>query len=899
MRKRRVSTKFFIDFRTCESTSSYQGHEIFDLEKSDHNSVTLQDRRSRNYIGEQRMSAIEFPTAFKHLTGNDPFPWQQDLYENWFSQGKFPQSCNLPTGLGKTSVIAVWLIALANNPEKTPRRLVYVVNRRTVVDQTTVEVEKYREKLKSAGLWDFLSALTAIPLGEHDSPLAISTLRGQFADNREWSADPSRPAVICGTVDMIGSRLLFSGYGIGFKARPLHAGFLGQDALLIHDEAHLEPAFQTLLESIVEEQKRAKEFRSFHVVELTATPRSDGDTFPKPDEKERNDLHPIVRQRVFAKKKVILHPLPDDKDLVDDLCQTALSFKDSGRKIIVFVRKVDDVDKICKKLPKDSFCKLTGTLRGFERDDMVVSDEVFKQFLPEAPTQDKTVYLVATSAGEVGVNLSADHLLTDLSTFESMAQRFGRVNRFGKVDDTEIHIFHPVAFAADDAYEVRRQRTYELMTRLNGDGSPNALGGLSLKDRQAAFAPEPVILPASRILFDAWALTTIRERLPGRPPVAPYLHGVAEWQPPETYVAWREEVEVIAGELLNGLSRRDLAELLEDYPLVSKELLRDSSARVFDRLKKMSCRDETPVWLISEDDSVEVTDYEEVIRRGKEEIESKTVLLPPSAGGLEKGMLSGESAPPVADISDIPNRRLRLRGGHPEFETLTQGMRLIRRIDFPISEEASEDDDPLADSWYWYERPTSGLENSKNSVFPVRWQDHTDDVVENVTKIVAKAGISTELQKSLIHAARYHDLGKRRTVWQRSIGNLNPRDWYAKSGKGWRPLEITKYRHEFGSLMELDSQTDFAKLEPEKKDLIRHLVAAHHGRSRPHFKEDEAFDPDGEHRQAHEIANAGPIMFAGLQRQFGRWGLAYLESLLRAADYAASANPKPPTGGDR
>jgi CRISPR-associated helicase Cas3 len=78
-------------------------------------------------------------------------------------------------------------------------------------------------------------------------PIAISTLRGQFADNREWTADPSRPGVIAGTVDMIGSRLLLSRYGIGFRSRPLHAGFFGQDALLVHDEAHLEPAFQLCL----------------------------------------------------------------------------------------------------------------------------------------------------------------------------------------------------------------------------------------------------------------------------------------------------------------------------------------------------------------------------------------------------------------------------------------------------------------------------------------------------------------------------------------------------------------------------------------------------------------------------------------------------------------------------
>lgn len=111
---------------------------------------------------------------------------------NWFSQGRVPPSCSLPTGLGKTSVIAIWLIALAHGA-KLPRRLVYVVNRRTVVDQTTDEVERLRRNLPA-------SALSGL------DTLAISTLRGQFADNREWSADPSRPAVIVGTVDMIGSR---------------------------------------------------------------------------------------------------------------------------------------------------------------------------------------------------------------------------------------------------------------------------------------------------------------------------------------------------------------------------------------------------------------------------------------------------------------------------------------------------------------------------------------------------------------------------------------------------------------------------------------------------------------------------------------------------------------------
>src|SRR5690606_12891769 len=190
---------------------------------------------------------MTFERDFALLTGNTPFPWQRALYER-FVVGDFPTSCDLPTGLGKTSVIVIWLLTLVANPAL-PRRLVYVVNRRTVVDQATTETERLANRLRGADTEHMRAALMGLSATK-ESPLTISTLRGERADNAEWRRDPSRPAVIIGTVDMIGSRLLFSGYGCGFKTRPLHAGFLGQDALLIHDEAHLEPAFDDLLRSI-------------------------------------------------------------------------------------------------------------------------------------------------------------------------------------------------------------------------------------------------------------------------------------------------------------------------------------------------------------------------------------------------------------------------------------------------------------------------------------------------------------------------------------------------------------------------------------------------------------------------------------------------------------------------
>src|SRR5262249_37557476 len=92
------------------------------------------------------MTNTAFTRLFTALTGTSPFPWQQSLYED-FVRGKTPSMADLPTGLGKTSIVAIWLITLLTHADKVARRLVYVVNRRTVVDQTTAEVERLRKRL--------------------------------------------------------------------------------------------------------------------------------------------------------------------------------------------------------------------------------------------------------------------------------------------------------------------------------------------------------------------------------------------------------------------------------------------------------------------------------------------------------------------------------------------------------------------------------------------------------------------------------------------------------------------------------------------------------------------------------------------------------------------------------
>jgi CRISPR-associated endonuclease/helicase Cas3 len=894
------------------------------------------------------MPPLNFDTAFHALTGNPPFPWQQALHERFVSDrtDNIPASCNLPTGLGKTSVIAVWLIALANGA-KVPRRLVYVVNRRTVVDQTTTEVENLRKRLPDVqpvwdALWEMCAVRPEVIDPEKDRPLAISTLRGQFADNREWSADPSRPAVICGTVDMIGSRLLFSGYGCGFKTRPLHAGFLGQDALIVHDEAHLEPAFQCLIEDIRDEQKREPaplgDWTRLKVMELTATSRAGtGDVFELTPE-EKNPLATIpdpptepihhAWRRQKAKKALHLHENKDEKKFTEEIAELALKYKDSGRAILVFVRKVDDVAKIVAQLTKakQHVQQLTGTLRGLERDRMADPRRpdgcaIFARFLkppkPDAPESERwkvepksgTVYLICTSAGEVGVNISADHLVCDLSTFESMAQRFGRVNRFGDRPDTEIHVVYPKEFDEEKPPEPQMEATLALLRKLpkraddSHDASPAALGNLDPDERKAAFAPTPTILPTSDILFDAWALTTInkplvKQNLPGRPPVEPYLHGVATWQPPETHVAWREEVERITGALLE---EHEPEELLDAYPLKPHELLRDNSGRVYDRLKKLEAKKTLPVWLVADDDSVEVTTLGDLIDAGKEKIEHQTVLLPPNAGGLAGGFIDPDSRH-ADDVSDkwfadeakAVHRRVRVWDG--DRDKIGNEMRLVLTIDTkPDAEEAEEAIDKRF--WHWYELRFGGDdEGIRNSKKPVSWDTHTGDVVCHTKAIVGSLPLGT-LRELIVLAAECHDFGKRRKLFQTVLGNRDyPSKVLAKSGKKGGRIE-ERYRHEFGSLIDIVSPernkkfAEFDALNDDLKAFVLHMIAAHHGRGRPHFPADEAFDPEGGAEVARAVARGVPQRFARLQRKYGRWGLAYLESLLRAADYAASASP--------
>jgi CRISPR-associated endonuclease/helicase Cas3 len=428
----------------------------------------------------------------------------------------------------------------------------------------------------------------------------------------------------------------------------------------------------------------------------------------------------------------------------------------------------------------------------------------------------------------------------------------------------------------------------------------------------------------SDILFDAWALTTIRGKLPGRPQVEPYLHGVEDENKAETYVAWREEVWELRREFATDTERGEFedyaADLLEEYPLKPHELLRDSTYRkntgVRDKLAKIAGRKpEYPVWIQEPDGAMLVGSLADLSDLS---LAGRTVVLPPQAGGL---MIDNRGSTGFFDASEFQSehlrlcdvademfdgqgnrRRVRVWNDDSDYETKTENMRLVRRIDMPASGEAEDEE---GRSWHWFELPADGdTDGSAFSPVATTWGHHTKDVTTNAKRIADTIfNDRPDLHKVLVLAAKFHDLGKNRDVWQRSIGNDHyPERSYAKSGRlpdgsRLRPRQVNdKYRHEFGSLVDVldESQpycAELRKLPADMQDVVLHLIAVHHGYGRPHFPAELAFDPEPKGQSVDEIAAAVVQRFARLQRRYGRWGLAYLESLLRAADYAASAQP--------
>jgi CRISPR-associated helicase Cas3 len=150
------------------------------------------------------------------------------------------------------------------------------------------------------------------------------------------------------------------------------------------------------------------------------------------------------------------------------------------------------------------------------------------------------------------------------------------------------------------------------------------------------------------------------------------------------------------------------------------------------------------------------------------------------------------------------------------------------------------------------------------------------------------------LRTLLSTAALCHDEGKRNSKWQVAFGWRKGQQALAKLHPDLeKPAPLHGFRHEWESLRKLVGVGD--SLPPEIPSethalwryLLLHLVGVHHGHLRPSIA-DNGLTPGIETEKHNPLRLEAAERFIRLQRQLGRWRLAYLEALLKTADAEGS-----------
>jgi CRISPR-associated endonuclease/helicase Cas3 len=528
------------------------------------------------------VSVSSFSDFFQALWRHQPFPWQSLLAERLVN-GNWPQALDLPTASGKTACIdiALWaLAAQADTPvgERTaPRRIWFVVDRRIVVDEAFDRAREIAAKLREAKGGPLQVVADRLrEISGTQRPLAVGRLRGGMLRDDGWARLPSQPAVITSTVDQLGSRLLFRGYGRSSQTAPIFAGLAAHDSLILLDEAHLSVPFMQTLRAVQRyrgEHWGARPVRTpFAFAILSATPPRDipeTAVFPGPDRDAALD-HPQLARRIRASKPaelVLLNAVtsPAQDPLVETASQRVIAFVEEERRqrVAVIVNRVRTAEAIAHSLREQSgdefdIVLLTGRLRPFERDRLVARwKPVLRANAPSAP--ERPVVLVTTQCIEVGADFSFDALVTEAASLDALRQRFGRLDRLGRNESSPAAILirdeNAKAGSVDFVYGTALAECWRLLyeelaeTKTEGKHERRIVDfGIAALDQRLqaiddlvpylAPAPDaPLLLPAH---LDLLCQTSPRPQV--EPDVALYLHGMDRGVP-EVRVAWRADLE--------------------------------------------------------------------------------------------------------------------------------------------------------------------------------------------------------------------------------------------------------------------------------------------------------------------------------------------------------------------
>jgi len=634
------------------------------------------------------LSADDFDAFHRAVHGEDKgaFDWQTRLLQQIVKDRTWPRVLDLPTGTGKTTCIDIALFALALDTSEElakrwcPRRIAMVVDRRIVVDQVAERGRKLLRALVDEEAKQVVREVAArlSSLSRNgEEPIGVFTLRGGMPKDDGWARTPDQPLILASTVDQLGSRLFIQGYGVSKGMKPVHAGLLGNDVLLLLDEVHLSQPFAETLDSLDRLRGRFTQtallIPRFHHVFLSATPGAYEEPPFQLSEDEKSPAA-LLGPRLHAKKPARLIEVTERIALEQACVNEARNLIARHNVVAVVVNRLASASAISRRLCETfgdaiDVKLLTGRMRPLDRDDILQS------LLPRIMTGrnrasvEKKLVVVGTQCIEAGADFDFDALVTEAASLDAMRQRLGRVDRLGIYQKAEGVIIRDKSRMDDPVYGeaisktvawLKRRLAKKIKTIDFGVLTLQLPAGDELKELLAPKEHAPVLLPA---YLDLWMQTSPAPV--ALPDVSLWLHG-PKAGPADVQVIWR--TDLTEDDLSASLKAKD-GDIAKERPTLIVAAIRPSSLESIS-LPFVAARR----WLRGEDVVGDIVDVEGVAVDDSEAQPGKlalrwngdnsevissdalrpgdTIVVPATRGGIQDGCFEPSSHTPVFDLAE-------------------------------------------------------------------------------------------------------------------------------------------------------------------------------------------------------------------------------------------------------
>ncbi|MBE3575515.1 MAG: CRISPR-associated endonuclease Cas3'' [Firmicutes bacterium] len=781
------------------------------------------------------LSYKSYQEFFRFVTGRDPYPYQQSLAEC----DEWPQVLHIPTGAGKTAAVGLaWLWRRCYHPDPavrqaTPRRLVYCLPMRVLVEQTRDTVRSWLGKLglqDPAGLESGRERPSpGLPGSGGKAGVGVHVLMGG-EEPTDWAVHPEQNAILIGTQDMLLSRALNRGYAASRYRWPREFGLLNNDVLWVLDEIQLMGVGLVTTAQLDGLRRSLGTFGPARSIWMSATldPAWLGTVdHPVPLAREilalteADRAHPDLARKWQAPKSLQFwrEAAPVDKHYAARLAAfvadchvqarqqatTGTGVGQTGPLTLVILNTVPRAQAVYAELVRlqgnggndrcipsgrsgasPSILLLHSRFRPYEREQRVA-----ELLTPPGPGGR---ILVATQAVEAGVDISARVLITELAPWSSLVQRFGRCNRRGEYGQAAVWVVDLLAGGATTKKKARKENVaapYSPEDLAEARDRLRRLHSVSLADLDQLPVPattENTYPLRRRDLLDLFDTT-------------PDLSGsdidvsrfVRDSEDRDAQVYWRlwpgaQEGKAPGTAGFAPPQREELCPVPVYGAYGLQEFLRG--------LKGPRAR---LAWVWDPLEDKWETAKADQVRAGM------TVLLAAQAGGYS---LSGWDPAAPGPVDPIP----------------------VGRADQPASTRA---------------RPGQWMGGDESTAVG-RWQslaEHDDAVgaaLEQELDNLSGLALPSQAMEALRLAARWHDAGKAHPVFQETL-RLSNRDcpppdqstaWAKSPGQGGH--HARKYfRHELASALAfLESPAAYNELPEGWRDLAAYLIAAHHGKVR-------------------------------------------------------------------